>query len=57
MLTPIAAAILITFDVVTRWVRSVNAVLDDWARAFCTVVPPPCFELPMISPPSFSTGK
>ena len=47
MSTPMAFAILMTFVVVTRCVRSVNAVLEDCASAFWTVVPPPFLGLPI----------
>src|SRR5579875_45331 len=42
------------FSVPTRWARSVKAVLDDWASAFCTVVAPP--RPPITSYPSLCTG-
>ena len=41
-------------SVVARWARSVKAVLDDWASAFCTVVAPPA--PPIVSYPSLCTG-
>src|ERR1700728_2054373 len=58
MLTPKLLAILTTDGVVVRWARSVNAVFEDCARAFCTFVserrsPFGPTGVPMLSPPSF----
>src|SRR5215469_7750681 len=54
MLTPMLAAIRMMFPVPARWARSVKAVFDDWASAFCTLIAPPGL-LEITSPPSFAT--
>ena len=56
MLTPMLAAIWMMGPVPTRWARSVKAVFDDWASAFCTLIAPPGL-LEITSPPSFDTGN
>ena len=40
VLTPNFWASWTTFSVPTLWMRSVNAVLDDWASAWATLIGP-----------------